>query len=1102
MNQEIIDIIPPIIGMGNDWTPFEREVESRFLGHSAETYTLPVSVVIPVFNRIDKLGKTIAALAHQSYPLNLIEVIIADDGSSDEPDTLIPLFESYFPLKYIFQEDEGYRLSEIRNKGVAAATHEHVIILDCDMLPEPTLVESFMQYAHISDRCVMIGGRRFVNTDHLTVSDILEDISIVLELPSLRTDTGQVPTGDEPPSEDWRYKIYRATDNLKTEKYPFRAFCGGNVCFHRSLLEVVGGFDESFTAWGAEDTEFGYRVYNHGYWFIPVDGAGALHQEPAQGSNETDREAGRAITQPILIEKCPAFYRKMEINRVYEVPKVSIYMPAYNCQNFVEEAIESALNQTYTDIEVVVVNDGSTDETGEILDRLYGENPRVQVIHQENGGISAASNTALNHCRGEYMMQLDSDDAILPNTVETLVTILDQNSVGFVYGDAYLTDETGRSIGRAYSWSVFDRRKLLQGMMVHHPRMFRMRDYRRITGFDVELSNAVDYDLFLKISEVTDGYHLQTLLYLYRQHKENTSRVNTKVQDTNTHTAMEKAMKRTGLLERIEISPDPTHPRRVKMSMRENISDHRLDLSDIYSQMGIDSPSSSHRFIWEFETLITPSILLRQKDMLQEKNLYIRVGSFGSASVAQSVASRIEQEHNVSTEIQSIRQANRSSYFVEVKVLQNDQGAIEMRRLFQEEYGWNSEIVTGHEASPVRARNQDTREILKSYEANLGDVEVTVELEPEESEPSNYDVDNHWRLEGSRLFFNWDGEEVFFDMPTDWKIDQTHTDLLRLAHYVLVAPWDNSVLDDWVPSRKPGWRPGLAFSGGVDSAAAMELMPSSTVLIYNERMDIEGQLNHTNAFRFFDEIYQRTGRRVVRIPSNHEKIRTRDGKMPGFSSDYACGVQVILLADYYGLDSMGTGLPLENSFLFHGYRYRDFVNSWFWKHHSPIFEEVGLPLYQPVAGCSEIINMKIVNETGWEGWAQSCLRSNKSGEVCGRCWKCFRKNSLLGLPYTFNGEIESFLGKRPLKQAVSTLYSIQRGGKSVEGIEVVERFPDLAPMLEIDLEFLNRHLDSALNLLPSRYLTFTQSRLSSFAEEMDSKDRNNLSAINLHTEEE
>ena len=143
-------------------------------------------------------------------------------------------------------------------------------------------------------------------------------------------------------------------------------------------------------------------------------------------------------------------------------------------------------------------------------------------------------------------------------------------------------------------------------------------------------------------------------------------------------------------------------------------------------------------------------------------------------------------------------------------------------------------------------------------------------------------------------------------------------------------------------SRKTWLATGLAFSGGVDSAAARELMPSSTVLIYNERDGIDGQLNHTNAHRFFDEIKRQTGRMVIRIRSNHEKIRMRDGKLLCFSTDYACAVQVILLADYYGLDSLGTGMPLENSYLWHGYRYRNFHESWFWNHYAPLFASIGL----------------------------------------------------------------------------------------------------------------------------------------------------------------
>ena len=91
-------------------------------------------------------------------------------------------------------------------------------------------------------------------------------------------------------------------------------------------------------------------------------------------------------------------------------------------------------------------------------------------------------------------------------------------------------------------------------------------------------------------------------------------------------------------------------------------------------------------------------------------------------------------------------------------------------------------------------------------------------------------------------------------MPLDWSMELTHSDLFQLAHHILVEPWDKSAMSNWNPTRKAGWRPGLAFSGGVDSAAALCLMPEETVLVYNERTGIQGKLNHTNAFRFFENL--------------------------------------------------------------------------------------------------------------------------------------------------------------------------------------------------------------------------------------------------------
>ena len=97
-----------------------------------------------------------------------------------------------------------------------------------------------------------------------------------------------------------------------------------------------------------------------------------------------------------------------------------------------------------------------------------------------------------------------------------------------------------------------------------------------------------------------------------------------------------------------------------------------------------------------------------------------------------------------------------------------------------------------------------------------------------------------------------------------------------------------------------------------------------------------------------------------------------------------------------------------------------------------------------------------------------------------------------------SNEIKTFLSKEPLKQAVSTLYSIQRGGVSKEGVDIRQQFPQLASHLQMDFSFLDRHLDDALNLLPEKYRAFTKARLDEFALSMDEGEKNQLSGINLY----
>lgn len=118
------------------------------------------------------------------------------------------------------------------------------------------------------------------------------------------------------------------------------------------------------------------------------------------------------------------------------VPEVSVIIPAYNSADYIEESVESVLNQTFTGFEIIIIDDGSTDNTAEVLTRFSRD---VTYVKQDNRGPSAARNKGISLSRGEYLSFLDSDDLFLPNHLEELITFLKEYiQVGFVFSDLEL----------------------------------------------------------------------------------------------------------------------------------------------------------------------------------------------------------------------------------------------------------------------------------------------------------------------------------------------------------------------------------------------------------------------------------------------------------------------------------------------------------------------------------------------------------------------------------------------------------------------------------------------------------------------------------------
>ena len=128
-------------------------------------------------------------------------------------------------------------------------------------------------------------------------------------------------------------------------------------------------------------------------------------------------------------------------------PLVSVIMPVYNGKDYIRNSVNSVFRQSYSSIELIIVNDGSGDGSGEILEEMKveaGKNLSVRLIHQENQGICAARNRALGVAAGKYIMFMDQDDVIREDCVEVLCREMEEKKAELVIGGFDLVDRQGR----------------------------------------------------------------------------------------------------------------------------------------------------------------------------------------------------------------------------------------------------------------------------------------------------------------------------------------------------------------------------------------------------------------------------------------------------------------------------------------------------------------------------------------------------------------------------------------------------------------------------------------------------------------------------------
>ncbi|MFY7812787.1 MAG: glycosyltransferase [Candidatus Nanopelagicaceae bacterium] len=510
---------------GNDYTAISNFVRD-FYQDQVPTYTKRVSIVVPVYNRSERLSRCLAGICKQTYPADLIEVVVVDDGSSDDVLRVIRKYESRLDLRYVKQDDRGYRLSAARNIGIRSARYEYISIIDCDLIPLPFFIESFMQYLHHYNNVVLLGHQKFVDPTGISDDDILADPSVLSKMPEIKSENSTMSVGESGITRDWRYDLYETTNYLKDDPFPYRAFSSGHVAYHRSVIEAADYYDEDFTVWGCEDNEAGYRIYLKGYYFIPVLDAVDLHQEPPSGKNETNREEHRKISRKMLQERCPptrTWFGERFIPAPEHMPHVSICIPYYNVPQFIGQAVRSAINQTYRDIEILIYDDGSIDQISlNEIETLINGDGRIRFVRSEqHHGVTFSRNWLIENARGEYIGFLDADDLLVESAIAECMHVFNNHSrVGLVSTNYERIDEMGAHISAGYKPPSISRQSMLYGNIFTHFRMFRVRDWCRSVKWTTREMNELwygeDWDLCLKLTEVADFMYIDKSLYKYR----------------------------------------------------------------------------------------------------------------------------------------------------------------------------------------------------------------------------------------------------------------------------------------------------------------------------------------------------------------------------------------------------------------------------------------------------------------------------------------------------------------------------------------------------------------------------------------------------------
>ncbi len=370
-----------------------------------------IAVVVPVRNRVALLDRTLAGLATQRY--RSFDVVVVDDGSDEDVAAVVASHTDRVRVRVQRQERDGFGAPRARNLGAEAAGDAEVLLfLDADCIPGPDFL-TWHAFWHARAGNVVVAGTRVA----LDSTDLTPD-AIAAGSADLAGTAGGVrdPAGGVVPG-DWRRVVYRRSKRLVLGDAAFRSGLSSNLSVARRSFEEAGGFSLHFRAWGGEDTELTWRLWNDGHFVVPENRAVAFHQIQLDDHAPGGREAARRRSLALMADLVPhPFYRKVP-TPFASVPKVT-WIAAVEGDEAARVWAECS-RATFPDAELILV--GPDDALGDLVSAA-AVSDRLTLID-----AAAGPGAAVRAARGEIVVLLDGRARIDRRLLERVVARFDRD---------------------------------------------------------------------------------------------------------------------------------------------------------------------------------------------------------------------------------------------------------------------------------------------------------------------------------------------------------------------------------------------------------------------------------------------------------------------------------------------------------------------------------------------------------------------------------------------------------------------------------------------------------------------------------------------------